>query len=124
MLQDRESGGMKEPDEYAVAVPRFHSCLRALSRVMESKLPLIVVVQSNKCVVLTYEFADASGSSFGSTLLVKKKYIIESAHGAVLKIPTPLTGVEEVGGARVILATNNEVVEHLLYKCNCTSDFF
>ena len=73
MLQDRESRVMRDPEEYVVVVPRFHACLQALGKIMEPKSPPIVVVRSTKCLVLIYGFADASGSGFGSTLLMKEQ---------------------------------------------------
>ena len=73
MLHDREPGRVTKPDKYVVAVPRFHSCLEALSKVMAPKSPPVVVVRSKICTVLIYGFADASGSGFGSTLLVDKQ---------------------------------------------------
>ena len=137
MLQDRESGTMLEPDKYVVAVPRFHSCLKALSKVMAPKSPPVVVVRSRNCTVLIYGFADASGSGFGSTLLVNKEihYRIgtwssseDSNSSNWREFENLVCAVEEAGkegklkGATVILATDNEVVEHSLYKGNSTSE--
>ncbi len=128
---------MREPDEYVMVVPRFHSCLKASSKVMEPKTPPIVVVRSKKCVVLIYDFADASGSGFGSTLLVDKEihYRIgtrssseDSNSSNWREFENLVCAVEEAGkegklkGATVILATDNEVVEHSLYKGNSTSE--
>ena len=54
-------------------VPRFHQCLGVLEKVFEEDLPPVVSVRSTSCMVLVYGFVDASGSGFGSTLLVKEK---------------------------------------------------
>ena len=53
-------------------VPRFHQCLKVLSKMFERELPTIVTVRLTTCQVVVYGFVDASGSGFGSTLLVKR----------------------------------------------------
>ena len=52
-------------------VPKFHQCLKVLSKMFETELPTIVTVRSTTCQLVVYGFVDASGSGFGSTLLVK-----------------------------------------------------
>ena len=59
------------PPKYISLVPRFHQCLKVLVRIFEANLPTIVMLISSIFLVVMYGFVDASGSGFGSTLLVK-----------------------------------------------------
>ena len=52
-------------------VPRFYQCLEVLTTIFSNELPPIVQVRSTSCLLIIYGFLDASGSEFGSTLLVK-----------------------------------------------------
>ena len=61
------------PDENVKLVPRFYSCLDALGKLMEQENPPVVVVRSQKCLLLIYGFANASGSGLRSTLLIQNK---------------------------------------------------
>ena len=59
------------PPQMVTPVPRFFTCLKVLSLFFKEDLPPIVNVRSTSCLVIVYNFMDASGSGFGSTLLVK-----------------------------------------------------
>ena len=53
-------------------VPRFHTCLQALADLFEQEFAPKVMVRSSRVYLLLYEFADASGSGFGSTFLTEE----------------------------------------------------
>ena len=125
------------PDIMVLPVPRFHQCLTALLALMESDTPPIIIVRTTTTTVVIYGFVDASGSGFGSTLLLKG--------GIHYRIGTWSSGedenssnwrefenlvceVEEAGekgwltGGLLILATDNQVVESALHKGNSSSE--
>ena len=62
------SGGDADPDAYISPVHMFHSCIKAFTIVFTSEEPPIIVTGSELCYALIYDFVDASGSGFGSTL--------------------------------------------------------
>ena len=72
MIGSANSTGL-DPPSTVTPVPRFHQCLDVLERIFDEDLPPVVNVRSTSCLVLVYGFVDASGSGFGSTLLVKGK---------------------------------------------------
>ena len=65
MVEDTSPPHMVKP------VPRFITCLKVLALFLKEDTPPIVNVRSTSCLVIVYGFMDASGSGFGSTLLVK-----------------------------------------------------
>ena len=114
-------------------VPWFYTWLETLGKLMESENPPVVTVQSQKCLVLIYEFVDASGSRFGSTLLIQDKIHYRIGTWSSLEdsnsfnwreFENLVCAVEEAGkeghleGASVVLATDNSVVEASLDKGN------
>lgn len=52
-------------------VPRFYQCLNVLTKMFQNELPHVVDLRATTCQVVVYGFVDASGSGFGSTMLVK-----------------------------------------------------
>ena len=112
-------------------VPIFHQCLKVLSKMFERELPTIVTVRSTTCQVVVYGFVDASGSGFGSTLLVKgnieyrigtwsSKEDINSSNWR--EFENLVCEVEQAGtrgwlnNGTVVIATDNQVMESVLYK--------
>ena len=65
------SGECINPPQMVTPVLRFFICLKVLSFFFKKDLPPIVKVRSISRLVIVYGFMDASGSGFGSTLLVK-----------------------------------------------------
>ena len=117
-------------------VPRFYQCLEVLTTIFSNELPPIVQVRSTSCLIIIYGFLDASGSGFGSTLLVKGniEYRIGTWSSSEDKNSSNWREFEnlvcEVEQAaekgwldnnNIILATDNQVVEASLYKGNSTS---
>ena len=70
-IRERTQGPLTQPPVLVTVVPRFHQCLQALAKFFSLKSPPIISVRSAKCFIAIYGFVDASGSGFGSTLLVK-----------------------------------------------------
>ena len=116
---------------WVTPVPRFHQCLKVLSKMFDEELPTIVSVRSTTCQVVVYGFVDASRSGFGSTLLVKGsiEYRIgtwsskEDANSSNWReFENLVCEVEQAGtkgwlnNSTVIIATDNQVVESALYK--------
>ena len=125
-----------DPPSTVTPVPRFHQCLDVLERIFDEDLPPVVNVRSTSCLVLVYGFVDASGSGFGSTLLVKGKvkYRIgtwssaeDSNSSNWREFENLVCEVEEAGEkgwlneSTVLIATDNKVVEACLYKGNSSS---
>ena len=117
-------------------VPRFHKCLKVLGKMFDQDLPPIVNVRSASCMVIVYGFVDASGSGFGSTLMVKGNinYRIgtwsskEDSNSSNWREFENLVCEVETAGTKgwlnnntVLLATDNQVVEACLYKGNSSS---
>ena len=124
------------PPLMVLPVPRFHQCLEVLERVFEEDLPPVVSVRSTSCMVLVYGFVDASGSGFGSTLLVKGKIkyrigtwssLEDSNSSNWREFENLVCEVEQAGKkgwlkeSTVLIATDNKVVEACIYKGNSSS---
>ena len=119
-----------------ILVPRFHLCMKFLKGMFEGEKPPVVDVRSSSCTVMIYGFVDASGSGFGSTLLMKGnvKYRIgtwsnkEDQNSSNWREFENLVCEFEQAGEKgwlknslLLLATDNQVVESCLYKGNSTS---
>ena len=128
--------GLTPPPLWVVPVPRFFRCLEVLTKIFDEELPPIVTVRSTSCQVIVYGFVDASGSGFGSTLLVKGKvkYRIgtwssseDSNSSNWREFENLVYEVEEAGqkgwlyNSTILIATDNKVVEACLYKGNSSS---
>ena len=128
--------GLTTPPLWVVPVPRFSSCLEVLTKNFEEELPPIVTVRSTTCQVIVYGFVDASGSGFGSTLLVKGhiEYRIgtwsskeDTNTSNWREFENLVCEVEQAGlkgglkDSTVIIATDNQVVESTLYEGNSSS---
>ena len=136
ILMHEASGSCGDEPIMVTPVPRFHQCLRVLSNFFEVELPPIIKVRSTTCTVVVYGFVDASGSGFGSTLLVHGniKYRIgtwsskeENNSSNWREFENLVCEVEKAGeqgwlnSSTLLLATDNQVVESCLYKGNSTS---
>ena len=106
-------------------IPRFYQCLKALLVLIASDTPPVIIVRTATTIVIIYGFVDASGSGFGSTLLVKGKirYRIgtwssteDSNSSNWREFENLVCEVEEAGekgwltGGMVVLATDNQMV--------------
>ena len=135
LIESAASTGL-EPPSMVTPVPRFHQCLEVLERIFNEDLPPIVNIRSTSCLVLVYGFVDASGSGFGSTLLVKGKvkYRIgtwssaeDSNSSTWRQFKNLVCEVKEAGekgwlsDSTILIATDNKVVEACLYKGNSSS---
>ena len=125
-----------DPPKLVTLVPRFHQCLEVLERTFSEDLPPVVSARSTSCLVLVYDFVDASGSGFGSTLLVKGKikYRIGTWSSAEVsnssnwrEFENLVYETEDTGEkcwlseSTVLIAIDNKVVEACLYKGNSSS---
>ena len=130
------SGTCKDAPTKVTPVPRFHQCLKVLSTFFEVELPPVINVRSTTCTVVIYGFVDASGSGFGSTLLIRGnvKYRIgtwssqeETNSSNWREFENLVCEVEKAGtqgwltNSVLLMATDNQVVESCLYKGNSTS---
>ena len=119
-----------EVDEY------LWECIESLKYLMRSDTPPEVVVRTEKAILLIYGYADASGSGFGESLLIKGHVHYRIGTWATeeqtnssnwREFENVVSGMEDAGhkgwlrGASVLLATDNSVVERALYKGNSTS---
>ena len=119
-----------------IPVPRFHACMKFLIEMFKQNKPPIVNVRSTTCLVMIYGFVDASGSGFGSTLLIKGivKYRIgtwsnkeDQNSSNWREFENLVCEVEQAGekgwlsNSLLLLATDNQVVESCLYKGNSSS---
>ena len=119
-----------------IPVPRFHACMKFLIEMFKQNKPPIVNVRSTKCLVMIYGFVDASGSGFGSTLLIKGnvKYRIgtwsnkeDQNSSNWREFENLVCEVEQarekgwLSNSLLLLATDNQVVESCLYKGNSSS---
>ena len=135
-MMEQTSVGNITPPLLSTPVLRFHQCLGVLSQIFKEELPHIVTVGSTTCQVVVYGFVDASGSGFGSTMLVKRniEYRIGTWSSAedvnssnCREFEIAVCEVEQAGGkgwlnnSTIILATDNQVVESALYKGNSSS---
>ena len=68
---EQSNVGNITPPLLVTPVPMFQQCLGLLSKHFKEELPYIVTVRSTTYQVVVYGFVDASGSGFGSTMLVK-----------------------------------------------------
>ena len=59
-----------QPPEMVKPVSRFWRCLEVLLEFIESETPPEVVVCTTNSILLVYGYANASGSGFGSSLLI------------------------------------------------------
>ena len=124
------------PPQMVTPVPRFITCLKVLALFFKEDKPPVVNVRSTSCLVIVYGFMDASGSGFGSTLLVKGniEYRIGTWSSSEdinssnwREFENLVCEVKQAGkkgwfnNCEVILATDNQVVESCLYKGNSTS---
>ena len=135
MLTEKQLYSNNTPPEWVKPVPRFKHCLEVLLKMFDQPLPPIVTVRSTKVILVVYGFIDASGSGFGSTVLVKGdiKYRIgtwssmeDQNSSNWREFENLVCEVEHAGksgwlnDSTVLFATDNEVVEHCLYKGNST----
>ena len=136
LLMQGDISGTTDPPKAVVPVPRFHQCLDVRDKIFSESTPPIVSVRTTSCMVLVYGFVDASGSGFGSTLLVrgKVKYRIGTWSSEEDKnssnwreFENLVCEVEKAGekgwlsNSTVLIATDNKVVEACLYKGNSSS---
>ena len=120
-----------------VPVKRFWECLDVLLLFMEPEIPPQIVVRSTTSLLVVYGFADASGSGFGNSLLIRGevRYRI-GVWGSDEKLNSSnwrelenlVQSMEKAGrqgwlsGTIVMLATDNEVAERALYKGNSSDE--
>ena len=124
------------PDEIKV-VPRFHSCLTALTKFFNLQSPPIVTERSNNIHLLIYGFADASKSGFGASMQYDDniRYRIgtwgadeDNSSSNFREFANVVETLEDefnsnrLKDALVILATDNSTVECALYKGNSSSE--
>jgi len=117
-------------------VPRFFTCLTALSKFFELDLPPIVTHRSTNIKLVAYGFVDASKGGFGSSIDfgVNTKYRIgvwgadtdsdSSNFREFCNLVETLEEEEKSGSlnnAYLIMATDNSTVEAALFKGNSTS---
>ena len=108
----------------------------SVSEIFEANLPPIVTLRSSKHFVVVYGFVDASGSVFGSTLLVKGQvqYRIgtwsseEDVNSSNWReFENMVCEIEQaahkgwLNESTVIMATDNQVIEACIYKGNSSS---
>ena len=70
MLESMDINHGVQPPEWVKPVNRFWDCLKVLLEFMESDKPPEVVVCTTNSILLIYDYADALGSGFGSSLLI------------------------------------------------------
>lgn len=81
------------PHKTIAVVPRLVNDVQALGQLFESKEPTQVLLQASRVYTILYGFADASGSGFGSTVMLEGNIMILYRHlglrhrGQVLKLP-------------------------------------
>ena len=136
ILLQEASGSCKDAPTLVTPVPRFHQCLQVLSTFCQVELPPVIKVRLTTCTVVMYGFVDASGSGFGSTLLVhgNVRYRIGTWSSKEEKNSSNWSEFEnlvcdvEIAGTQgwltnstLRMATDNQVVESCLYKGNSTS---
>ena len=124
------------PNEISL-VPRFYSCLTALTLFFESETPPIITDRSSEISLLVYGFVDASKSGFGASLDYKNdvRYRIgvwgpdeDDASSNFREFANLVETLEvEVDAGRlkdayVIMATDNSTVESALHKGNSSSE--
>ena len=118
-------------------VKRFWECLHVLLDFMEPEIPPQILVRSKNSLLVVYGFADASGSGFGSSILIhgEVRYRIgtwgsdENDNSSNWReLGNLVESMEKAGkqgwlsGATVLLATDNEVAERALYKGNSSDE--
>ena len=118
-------------------VPRFYSCLTALTLFFESETPPIITDRSTEINLLVYGFVDASKSGFGASLDYENniRYRIgvwgpdeENSSSNFREFANLVETLEvEVNAGRlknayVIMATDNSTVESSLHKGNSSSE--
>lgn len=122
--------------EWVIPVPRFKDCLLVLHKMFKLELPPVIIVRSTNILCVIYGFVDASGSGFGTTLLVDGKinYKIGTWSSSEDKNSSNWREFENLvdeveysankgwlKDSTVLLATDNQVVEACLYKGNSSS---
>ena len=118
-------------------VPRFHTCLKALTIFFNSKSPPLVTERSSEVHLLVYGFADASKSGFGASLQYEGnlRYRIgtwgsdeDDVSSNFREFSNVVETLEEeyeagrLSAGMVILATDNSTVECALYKGNSSNE--
>jgi hypothetical protein len=63
---------LSPPPKLIAAVPRLRKDIEALTTLFAQKLPAQVLICTQRVYTILHGFADASGSSFGSTILVER----------------------------------------------------
>jgi len=136
LINDQINNNLTPPKMVEV-VPRFHQCLKVLEKIFDSPEPPVVKVRSTKCLVVVYGFVDASGSGFGSTLLVKGNIQYRIGTWSSLEdenssnwreFENLVCEIERAGmkgwleDSTLLLATDNQTVEACLYKGNSSSE--
>lgn len=136
-MRDFQEKEMPPPPEEILPVESFGMSIKALETFMDSDLPPCVVVRQCKATLLIYGFVDASGSGFGSSKLYKNNlyYRIgicstkdsdESSNWR--EFENLVEDFEEQGrqgwleGSYVIMATDNDTVEKVIYKGNSSDE--
>lgn len=135
ILHSENTEGIQPPERLIPSQP-FLDSMEAFETFMKEDTPPSVVVRQSKAILLMYGFLDASGSGFGSSTLVQNDvhYRIgtwkeeETDNSSNWKEFTNLVSdVKEAGkkgwltGNTMVLATDNETVEKVIYKGNSTS---
>jgi len=118
-------------------VPRFFSCLRALTSFFESENPPVVTDRTSEVQLLIYGFVDASKSGYGASVDYQShvRYRIgvwgpdeDDASSNFREFCNLVETLEEeysadrLKNATVIMATDNSTVESALFKGNSSSE--
>ena len=118
-------------------VPRFYSCLKALTSFFESESPPIVTDRTSQVQLLIYGFVDASKSGYGASVDYQDhvRYRIgvrgpdeDEVSSNFREFCNLVETLEEehsegrLSNATVIMATDNSTVESALFKGNSSSE--
>ena len=124
-------GSAINPPKMVKSVARFITCLEAMHKFFNPPLPPIIRMRSKKIYFIVYDFLDASGTGFGSTLTKENgiSYRMgvwgrdqESESSNWREFNNVVESLEEecksgaLDGSLIVLAVDNSTVESCLYK--------